>query len=124
VHLRDEVAPERDEEDDAESGAEQRHEEDLQEARQVIDPEPPAMMPEVAPMATMLTFSSRVLLRRASAERPTARMAIGMAGSMPWPNLSAMKDDAPENSTPIRTPMMIERIVTSATRRAGETTGT
>ena len=80
-------------------------------------------MPEVAPIATMLTFSSSVLLPRKSAEKPTARMAMGMAGSIPCPSLSAMNAEAPEKSTPITVPTMTERTVTSATRRAGAMTG-
>jgi hypothetical protein len=56
---------------------------------------PPAMMPLVAPMARMFTFSSRVearLLRNftANTEKPTARMEMGMALSMPWPSFRAM----------------------------------
>ncbi len=55
---------------------------------------PPATMPEVVLMARMLMFSMIVLRlkpsRRSSPDRPTARIEIGMAVSMPWPTLSAM----------------------------------
>ena len=52
-------------------------------------------MPEVAPIASTLTFSSRLdaraaQARTASAEKPTARIEIGIADSMPWPSFSAM----------------------------------
>ena len=61
----------------------------------MVKTEPPATMPEVAPIARTFTFSRRVEARRArtrteKAEKPTARIEMGMADSMPWPSLRAM----------------------------------
>jgi hypothetical protein len=44
----------------------------------------------VAPRATTFRFSSRVERRAAMAEKPMARMAMGMADSIPWPSFSEM----------------------------------
>jgi hypothetical protein len=56
----------------------------------MVKTDPPTRMPEVAPMARTLTFSSRVERRASRAEKPIARIEIGIADSMPWPSLSAM----------------------------------
>ena len=62
----------------------------------IVKTEPPATMPEVAPMARTFTFSSSVEARATSGtrtaktEKPTARIEIGMADSIPWPSFSAM----------------------------------
>ena len=56
----------------------------------MVNTDPPTRIPEVAPMARMLTFSSRVDLRASSAENPMARIEMGIADSIPWPSLSAM----------------------------------
>lgn len=61
----------------------------------MVKTDPPAMIPEVAPIARTFTFSSRVEARRfmnltASTENPTARIEIGMADSIPCPSFSAM----------------------------------
>jgi hypothetical protein len=53
--------------------------------------EPPTTIPAVAPIVTTLTFS-RMVERRfsiGSAEKPMARMAIGMADSIPCPSFKA-----------------------------------
>jgi hypothetical protein len=60
-----------------------------------VNTEPPATIPEVAPSARTLTFSRRVeprecRKRTAATEKPTARIEIGIADSIPWPSLSAM----------------------------------
>ena len=60
----------------------------------MVKTEPPATIPEVAPMARTLTFSRRVEARAwrvwtTKAEKPTARIEMGMADSMPWPSFSA-----------------------------------
>jgi hypothetical protein len=49
----------------------------------IVKVEPPTTIPAHAPSVTMLTFSSSVDLRLAIAEYPIARMAIGIADSMP-----------------------------------------
>ncbi len=60
----------------------------------MVKTDPPTTMPEVAPMARMFTFSMRPLFLMAilamKAEKPMARILIGMAVSMPCPSLSAM----------------------------------
>ncbi len=61
----------------------------------IVNTEPPATIPDVAPIASTLTFSSSVEARAAHsrttrAEKPTARIEIGIADSMPWPSFSAM----------------------------------
>ena len=61
----------------------------------MVKTDPPAMMPDVAPMASTFTFSSSVegrdlRKRAAKTEKPTARIEIGMADSIPWPSFSAM----------------------------------
>ena len=58
--------------------------------------EPPATMPEVAPDRQGYSRSSmRIVLRRALAENPTAKMLMGIAVSMPCPSLSAMVTPRP-----------------------------
>jgi len=44
---------------------------------------------ELAPMLWMITFSRIVFLRGKKRESPTARMAMGMAASMPCPSFRA-----------------------------------
>ena len=56
----------------------------------MVNVDPPTTIPAHAPSVTMLTFSSSVDLREAIAEKPIARIAIGIADSMPWPSLSEM----------------------------------
>ncbi len=56
----------------------------------MVKTDPPTTMPEVAPMARMFTFSIMMLLRATMAEKPMARMEMGMAVSMPWPSFRAM----------------------------------
>ena len=61
----------------------------------MVKTEPPATMPEVAPIARTFTFSSSVEARgarkrTARAEKPTARIEMGMADSIPWPSFRAM----------------------------------
>ncbi len=61
----------------------------------MVKTDPPATMPEVAPMARTLTFSRsdepRALRNfTAKTEKPTARIEIGIADSIPCPSLSAM----------------------------------
>ena len=61
----------------------------------IVNTEPAAMIPEVAPMARTFTFSSKLEARDcrslvASTEKPTARMEMGMADSIPCPSFSAM----------------------------------
>jgi len=62
---------------------------------------------ELAPMDWMITFSSSELRRRKNPESPMARMAIGMAASIPWPTLSASYAAAiantAQNTTPSKT---------------------
>ena len=63
----------------------------------------------------MLTFS-RIVERRfstGSAEKPIARIAIGMADSMPWPSFSATYATASENSHVIPNPKTTDRTETS-----------
>ena len=43
----------------------------------------------LAPMLWTMTFSRMVFLRGKKRDRPTARMAMGMAASMPWPSFRA-----------------------------------
>ena len=61
--------------------------------------------------------------RLATAERPTARMAIGIAVSTPCPSFRAMNAAAAENSTVIVSPKTIERRETSATDASAGTMG-
>ena len=61
----------------------------------MVKTEPPATIPEVAPMARTFTFSSRLEARpfstlTARVEKPTARIEMGMADSMPCPSFRAM----------------------------------
>jgi len=61
----------------------------------MVNTDPPAMIPEVAPIASTFTFSSSVEARlfmnlAAKTENPTARMDIGIADSIPCPSFSAM----------------------------------
>jgi hypothetical protein len=61
----------------------------------MVKTDPPATMPDVAPIARTFTFSRRLDGRRARtraarAEEPTARIEMGMADSIPWPSLRAM----------------------------------
>ena len=61
----------------------------------MVKTEPPATIPDVAPIARTLTFSSSVEARRfmnltAKTEKPTARIEIGIADSIPCPSFSAM----------------------------------
>ncbi len=61
----------------------------------MVKTEPPATIPEVAPIASTWTFSSSVEARdfrifTAKTEKPTARIEIGIADSIPWPSLRAM----------------------------------
>ncbi len=84
---------------------------------------PPTMIPAVAPSVITCRFSSTVDGRRAMAENPTARIAIGIAVSMPWPSLSAMNAAAAENNAVINTPSVTERALTSARTRSAGTSG-
>jgi hypothetical protein len=56
----------------------------------IVNVEPPTTMPAQAPSVTMLTFSRSVDLRFAITEKPIARIAIGIADSIPCPSLSEM----------------------------------
>ncbi len=61
----------------------------------IVKTDPPAMMPDVAPIASTLMFSVRVEARRfrkrtAKTENPTARIEIGIADSIPCPSFSAI----------------------------------
>ena len=50
---------------------------------------PPATtVPEQAPIDWIITFWLRESFLRAALERPTARMAMGMAASNTWPTFS------------------------------------
>jgi len=44
---------------------------------------------ELAPIDWMMTFSRMVLRREKRGDRAMARMAMGIAASMPWPTRSA-----------------------------------
>ena len=94
----------------------------------IVKTEPPATMPDVAPIASTLTFSSSVDARRfrnavAKAEKPTARIEIGIADSMPWPSFSAMYVAAAEKTIAQSAPWATERTVTSGTAAAAGTIG-
>ena len=86
--------------------------------------EPPTTIPEVAPIARMLTFSIKMLFLFARAENPTARMLIGIAVSIPCPNFNAMNEAAAENTIIITIPKIIDLVVTSITPLSCEITGT
>src|SRR5512141_3076561 len=94
----------------------------------MVKTEPPATMPDVAPIARTLTFSSSVDARRfrnavANAEKPTARIEIGIADSMPWPSFSALYVAAAEKTIDQKKPWTTERVVISCAGREGGMTG-
>jgi hypothetical protein len=79
-------------------------------------------------MARMLTFSRSVEARdcrnlAANTEKPTARMEMGMADSMPWPSFRAMYVAAAEKTIDHRNPWSIDRGVTSGISRSAGMTG-
>ena len=93
----------------------------------MVNTVPPATIPEVVPMARMLTFSRRVLRRRArvtrNPETPMATMEMGMAVSIPWPTFRATKVAAAAKMTFIRRPTTMDRGVTSGARACAGTMG-
>jgi hypothetical protein len=79
-------------------------------------------------MARMLTFSSSVDAREcrnltAKTEKPTARIEIGIADSIPWPSFRAMYVAAAEKIIDQRKPWRIDRGVTSGISRCAGMTG-
>jgi hypothetical protein len=88
-----------------------------------VNTEPPTTIPAVAPSEMMFTFSRSVDLRARTAERPIARIAIGIADSMPWPSLSATYAAAAEKSMVIARPNTMERPETSGILLSGGTIG-
>ena len=91
--------------------------------------EPPATIPDVAPMARTFTFSRSVEPREARTftkrtEAPTARIEIGIADSIPCPSFSAMYVAAAEKTTDQKNPWTIDRGVTSGTEAPDGMTGT
>jgi hypothetical protein len=55
----------------------------------IVNTAPDTTCDELAPIDWMITFSRMVLLRENSGDRPIARIAIGIAASIPCPTLSA-----------------------------------